>query len=48
MESLYLLIPVAMFFCAAIIGLFIWAINSRQFDDLERESKRILEDDDEP
>lgn len=48
MESLYILIPVALVFCALIISLFVWAVNSKQYDDLEREAKRILEDDDEP
>lgn len=47
MESLYLLIPVAAIFCLLAIKLFIWAIDSKQFDDLDRESRRILEDDDE-
>lgn len=47
MASLYLLIPIAMLFCALAIGLYIWAVNSDQFEDLDRESKRILFDDDE-
>ncbi|HEY9032632.1 MAG TPA: cbb3-type cytochrome oxidase assembly protein CcoS [Pseudomonadales bacterium] len=46
MESLYILIPVAGVFCLIAIKLFVWAIDNRQFDDLERESRRILEDDD--
>lgn len=47
MESLYLLIPVAALLCAVAIGLFIWAVDNKQFDDLDREARRILEDDDE-
>jgi cbb3-type cytochrome oxidase maturation protein len=45
MESLYFLIPGALLFCIIIIGLFVWAIRNQQFDDLDRESQRILEDD---
>lgn len=46
MESLYLLIPIAGVFCAIAIALFIWSVDSKQFDDLDRESRRILEKDD--
>ena len=46
MESLYLLIPIAAVFCALIIKLFIWSVDSKQFDDLDRESRRIFEEDD--
>lgn len=46
MESLYLLIPIAAVFCAVIIKLFIWSVDNKQFDDLERESKRLFEQDD--
>jgi cbb3-type cytochrome oxidase maturation protein len=46
MESLYLLIPVAAVFCAIVIALFIWSVDSKQFDDLDREASRILEEDD--
>ena len=42
MPSLYLLIPVAFIFVALATALFIWAVNHRQFDDLEREGQRIL------
>lgn len=47
MESLYILIPIAILFCALALKLFIWAVDNRQFEDLERESKRILDNDDE-
>ena len=30
----------------AVIGIFAWALNSGQFDDLEREGERILGADD--
>ena len=47
MESLYLLIPVALIFCVIVIRLLLWAIDSGQYDDLDRESFRILQDEDE-
>lgn len=46
MASLYLLIPVALVFCALVIRLLLWAIDSGQYDDLDRESWRILNDSD--
>jgi cbb3-type cytochrome oxidase maturation protein len=46
MESLYLLIPIAAIFCVLIIRLFIWSVDNKQFDDLDRESRRIFEEDD--
>jgi len=46
MASLYLLIPVALVFCALVIKLLLWAIDSGQYDDLDRESWRILSDSD--
>jgi len=42
MESLYLLIPLSAFLVLALLGLFGWALNAGQFDDLEREGQRIL------
>ncbi len=47
MESLYLLIPVALIFCVIVIKLLLWAIDSGQYDDLDKESWRIISDDDE-
>ena len=44
MESLYLLLPLSVLLVLALIGLFGWAINSGQFDDLEREAWRVLEE----
>ena len=46
MESLYLLIPVALFVLLLAIKLLFWAIGSGQYDDLETEAHRILFDDD--
>ncbi len=45
MDSLYLLIPIALLFCVIAIKLLLWAINSGQYDDLDKESFRILLDD---
>ena len=44
MASLYLLIPIALIFCAIAIKLLLWAINSGQYDDLDKEAWRILAD----
>ena len=43
MDSLYLLLPMSVLLVLALIGLFAWAINAGQFDDLEREGWRIVE-----
>jgi cbb3-type cytochrome oxidase maturation protein len=45
-DSLYLLIPIALLFCAVAIKLLLWAINSGQYEDLDKEAWRILADDD--
>lgn len=45
MESLYLLLPMSVLLVLALIGLFGWAVQSGQFDDLEREGLRVLEPD---
>jgi cbb3-type cytochrome oxidase maturation protein len=42
MDSLYLLIPIALIFCAIAIRLLIWAIDSGQYDDLDKDAWRIL------
>ena len=44
MESLYLLLPLSVLLVLALIGIFGWAINAGQFEDLEREGWRVLED----
>jgi cbb3-type cytochrome oxidase maturation protein len=48
MEILYLLIPLSIILVGLIIWVFIWAIHSGQFDDLEGPAHRILMDDDSP
>ncbi len=45
MDSLYLLIPVALIFVAIAIRLLLWAIDSGQYEDLDKEAWRILADD---
>ena len=47
MESLYLLIPIALLLAGGAIAAFLWAVRTRQFDDLEMEGRRLLFDDDE-
>ncbi len=45
MDSLYLLIPIALVFVAVGIKLLLWAIDDGQYDDLDKEAWRILADD---
>lgn len=44
MDSLYLLIPIALVFCVIAIKLLLWAIGNGQYDDLDKEAWRILAD----
>ena len=44
MDSLYLLIPFSALLVLALLGIFAWALEAGQFDDLEREGARILSD----
>lgn len=44
MESLYLLIPLSAVLVLLIIGVFGWALNKGQFEDLDHEAERILTD----
>ncbi len=46
MQSLYILIPIAIFLIFLAIGIFIWAVNANQFEDLEKQGMSILFDDD--
>ncbi len=45
MASLYILIPIAMVFVCIAIAVFVWAVKSEQFEDLERQGQNILFDD---
>lgn len=46
MEIIYLLIIISVLLVGVIIYWFFWAVDSGQYDDLERESHRILMDND--
>ena len=45
MDVLYLLIPLSLLLVFGIIGVFWWALQSGQFDNIEREGERILKSD---
>lgn len=45
MDSLFLLVPIALVFCFIAIKLLLWAIGSGQYEDLDKEAYRILMDD---
>jgi cbb3-type cytochrome oxidase maturation protein len=44
MASLYLLIPIAIIFVCIAVAIFLWAVKSEQFEDLERQGFDILFD----
>ena len=48
MDILYLLIPLSLVFVAVIAAVFLWAVKSGQFEDMEGPAHRILMDDDLP
>jgi cbb3-type cytochrome oxidase maturation protein len=48
MESLFILIPLALFFCGVAVAAFFWAVERHQFDDLDHVGQQILFDDDHP
>jgi len=43
MDILYLLIPLSATLVLCILGVFAWALNAGQFDDLEQHGEQILE-----
>lgn len=45
MEALYLLIPLSVVIVLAIIVIFWWALESGQFDNIDREGERIFRSD---
>lgn len=47
MEILPLLIGISVIVAIAVAGVFVWAVRSGQFDDLDTPAVRILTDDDE-
>ena len=48
MEILPLLIGISIVAVVAIAGVFVWAVRSGQFDDLDTPAVRILVDEDDP
>lgn len=46
MDILYLLIPLSLVFVVVIAVVFLWAVKSGQFEDMEGPAHRILMDDD--
>jgi cbb3-type cytochrome oxidase maturation protein len=45
MDILYLLIPISIVLVFVVIGLFWWALQAGQFDNIEREGDRIFDRD---
>ena len=48
MDILFLLIPISLIIMGIAVWVFLWAIRSGQFEDLEGPAHRILMDDDDP
>ncbi|MGF1684847.1 cbb3-type cytochrome oxidase assembly protein CcoS [Photobacterium minamisatsumaniensis] len=48
MASLYLLIPIAIIFVCIAVAVFLWAVRTEQFEDLERQGYDILFDENDP
>ncbi len=46
MNIIFLLIPISLIILALAVLVFIWAVNNKQFDDLEKHGHDILFDDD--
>ena len=46
MEIIYLLLPIALILVVIIVWIFMWAVKSDQFEDLEGPAHRIIMDDD--
>jgi len=47
-ETIFVLLPLALLIAAIAVGLFIWAARTGQFDDLDTPAVRMLFDDEEP
>lgn len=48
MSAIFLLLPLALLIAGIMLALFIWAVRSGQFDDLETPAMRVLFDDKTP
>lgn len=46
MNSIYILIPIALIFTVIAIRAFFWAVDNKQYDDLDAAGQSILFDDD--
>ena len=46
MEIIYLLIPITLILAAIIVWVFMWAVKTDQFEDLEGPAHRIIMEDD--
>ena len=44
MSVLFILIPISLFIALCFLGLFIWAVNTNQFEDIYGPSVKILEE----
>jgi cbb3-type cytochrome oxidase maturation protein len=44
-DILYLLIPLSAALVLLVLALFAWSVHNGQFEDLDREGERIIEDD---
>lgn len=47
-EIVLILLPLALLFAGIMLALFLWAVKSGQYDDLETPAVRVLLDDDPP
>ena len=45
MDVIFVLLPVALLVAGVMLGMFIWAVRTGQFDDLETPALRMLFDD---
>ena len=45
MDILFLLVPLSVLLALAVMGLLAWTVWSGQFEELESEGRRILQDD---
>jgi len=45
MEAIFILIPLSLMVIFAALTIFVWSVNNGQYDDLEKESSRILFED---
>lgn len=46
MDSIYILIPIALIFTAVAVKAFFWAVDNRQYDDLDAAGQSILFEED--